>query len=247
MHRHCIKGDRRQRPNPNQPTTMPQNPDYIPSTDSGLGTWADNFSTLLTAAPTDYGLVAGNATDVSAVVAPFVAALALATNPATKTAVTVAAKDAAKSAMLAVVRPFATTISSNANVLSGDKTAIGVTNRILTRTRNSVVAVNAEGAVGFDSGGNWKLRAFNPDTPDSAKRPLGAYGWEIQVQVKPEATSDPWELALDVVSTKPIYILNPDLVAGIAVRFRVRWVGPSLNGGAENAGPWSAWVNLVEP
>ncbi len=213
---------------------MPQNPNYIPAKDSLTGPWADNFSTLLTSAPTDYGLVAGDATAVAAVVTPWLAALAAATTPGTRTPVSVAAKDDARAAMEAVVRPFAVAISQNPSVSNELKTGIGVTARITTKTRNSVVGIPAEGTVANRGTGGVQFGVFNPDTPDSQARPLGALGWEIQIKIGAV-------IVFDYTVTRPAWFYNCAGLTGNEGEYRVRWVGALLPGGAANTGPWSPW------
>src|SRR3954463_5534654 len=89
---------------------------YFPPTDAALSAWADNFSTLITAAPATYGLVAGDATAIAAVVTPFVAAVAAVADPGTRTAALVADKNAKRAAMAAVVRPYAQQIRHDTTV-----------------------------------------------------------------------------------------------------------------------------------
>ena len=89
---------------------------YIPQRDSLLLPWALNFSTLITASPATYGLLAGDATAIAAVYSAYNTAYGLAINPATRTPVTVANKDTAKITMLATIRPYAQSISLNAGV-----------------------------------------------------------------------------------------------------------------------------------
>ena len=45
---------------------MPQLPPYIPARNANLIAWAANFSTLITASPGTYGLLAGDATAIAA-------------------------------------------------------------------------------------------------------------------------------------------------------------------------------------
>ena len=91
----------------------------IPTKEADLYNWADNFSTLLTANPTTYGLVAGDATAVAAVVTPFKTAFDAASDPGTRTQALVGTKDAAKDAMLAVIRPYYRMIQANVIAMSG--------------------------------------------------------------------------------------------------------------------------------
>lgn len=113
---------------------MPALPSYIPTRDADLANWADNFNTLLTASPSTYGLVAGDATAVDAVVVPFITAYSAAINPGTRTPVTISAKDDAKILMLATVRPYAINVSLNQGVITSDKIDLGVNPRTSTPT-----------------------------------------------------------------------------------------------------------------
>lgn len=225
---------------------MPQNPNYIPAKDSLAGPWSDNFNTLLTAAPTDYGLVAGDAVAAAAVITPWLAALATSSTPVTRTSVTIAAKDDARAAMEAVVRPLAVAISQNPAISNELKTGIGVTPRITTKTRNSVVANNAAISPYFDSLGNIVFNGYDPDTPDSVARPLGALGWELQVRTKETLASD-WVTILDLTVTRPLWKWDHEGVIAADAACRVRWVGALLVGGGLNVGPWSAWFDLDIP
>lgn len=225
---------------------MPQNPPYIPPKDADCGPWSDNFSDVLTADPTDYGLVAGDAVAVAAVVTPWLAALATSTNPGTRTPVSIAAKDAARAAMEAVVRPYAVAISQNPAVSDALKTTIGVTPRILTRTRNSVVAAEIVFEVSYSAGGIAQVRSQDPATPLSKKRPLGAIAWEVQVRGKDSGDAE-WTLITGIAATKPIQPLDPTTFSQEYEQYqiRMRWIGASLAGGAPNVGPWSAWTDIA--
>ena len=80
---------------------------YLPAREAELGQWVTNFSTLISASPGTYGLVAGDASTIATYSSAFTSALAVVNNPATKTRATVAAKDGAKAAMLDIVRAYA--------------------------------------------------------------------------------------------------------------------------------------------
>ena len=107
-------------------------PPYIPSRDSKLDLWADNFQTLIAANPALYGLMTADAVIITAAYASWHAAYLLVTSPSTKTAMTVSDKNTARVTMLGIIRPYATNISLNAGVASGDKTALGVNPRTST-------------------------------------------------------------------------------------------------------------------
>jgi hypothetical protein len=177
----------------NQTNTMPANPPYLPSRDVDLAPWAINFDALLTANPTNYGLIAGDAVAVAAVVATFVSALSVATDPGTRTPVTIASKDAAKASMLAVVRPYAVRIARNQSVSDGLKTGIGVTVAVLTRTPVPSPASGAELTLVSAIPGVLRLQYQNPDTPGSKAAPYGSSGVELWGKYGSAYTADPSE------------------------------------------------------
>lgn len=220
----------------------------MPQKDAELGTWATNFSALITANPTDFGLIAGDAVIIAAAVDPYVAALAVSTAPGTRTPVAIAAKDSAREAMRSVVMPYATRISQNAAVPEEDKTDVGVTNRSDIRTRNSVVGVSTEiRSRGYPAPDICRLLVGNPATPDSDARPLGALGWELQIMKYQEPWPTGATMVLDLTFTRPIGQVSYDMFSstGIFFKCRTRWVGALLVGGALNVGPWSAWTEFA--
>ena len=81
--------------------------DYIPSKDSDLVGWSQNFADVITAAPTDYGLIAGQASAYDTLNTAYADAYAAAINPGTRTPVTVAAKDTARNELVASARSLA--------------------------------------------------------------------------------------------------------------------------------------------
>lgn len=226
---------------------MPANPPYLPSTDADLDNWATNFSALITAAPGDYGLAAPDAVAIAAVRLTFNAALTAALDPVTRTPVTIAAKDSAKFAMLAVVRPFATQIASNAAVSNPDKTAVGVTVKVLTRTRASVVGVAVVITQDSISPTCWMIRYQNPATPTSKKLPPGAKGLSLSVTVR-NATDTADEFQIQPLITRNPYNvpLLPEY-AGRKIRAAGQFIGGNLEGGAPNRSEWSNTLNAICP
>jgi hypothetical protein len=226
---------------------MAANPDYMPTKEAELNTWLSNFSALLTATPLAYGLTAPDAVAVAAEQAAFSAALAAATEPATRTKVTVRAKDTAKQSMLTVVRRYATAISANPDVSAALKTGIGVTVKKVARPRNSVVGLRATLSADSITKTCWMLRFQNPDAPGSKKLPPGAFCFYVRVRVRnADDTAD--EFTVERMQTR-----NP---ANFALReeFRGRkmyvsgWFwGADLPGGALNMGDESNELSATCP
>lgn len=164
---------------------------YIPTRDANLADWANNFATTIAASPASYGLVAGDATTISAYVNAFVSALSVVSNPATKTIATVASKDGAKAAMLGIVRPYAQQIKSNQGVTNASKLALGLTIRDTVPTPIVAPVSSPIIAVLGATPGQHTIRFADSNTPDSRAKPFGAIGLQLFVAVAQAALTDP--------------------------------------------------------
>lgn len=222
-----------------------QNP-YVPSTDASFGAWLDNFSTLLTASPTTYGLVAGDAVAVAAVTATWDAAYAAAINPPTRTSVTIAAKDAARTSAEALVRPLAQQISKNAGVANEDKTAIGValinSGRTPVPTPTTVPGLALVAAIHFQQ----TLQYRDTSTPTSKAKPPGAIGVDMRLTLGTAPATDPEAAKPLTVATKSPVVLNfTSLDVGKFATYWARWQTRSGTGGQVLYGDWSAPLTVV--
>lgn len=121
---------------------MPAIAPYIPPKDAQFNNWITNFSTLITASPATYGLMASDAVTIAGVTSTWAAAYALVTSHATKTAMTVSAKNTAKINALAVVRPYSQQISLNPGVTSANKIALGLNPKTSTPSPITAPASN---------------------------------------------------------------------------------------------------------
>lgn len=221
---------------------MPALPPYIPPRDADLATWADNFSDLITAAPGTYGLLAGDATAIAAVVNPFLAAYTLAVNPSTRTPVTVGDKDDARTAMLALVRQYAVQISLNAGVLTADKIAVGVNPR--TSTPSPIADPTTSPVLSIVSAPplTHVLRYRDEEASPSVKaKPYGV----TQLLLYGTASATPIT-DQDALDFKGAFTKAPSLVewapadAGKQAYYAGRWM--TRRG---LVGPWSAIVNFT--
>lgn len=218
---------------------------YLPTKDVDFNNWLTNFSTLLTAAPATYGLAAPDAVAVAAQQSAFAAALTAATDPGTRTSVTIAAKDAARASAEFVVRPFAVAISLNASVDNADKTAIGVTVRSVTPTPvpapvavPSIELVKATPLI-------QQLQVRQVGSTSKAK-PAGVIAIEIARSIGTVAATDPAQLSIVGQYGKTPLLQSfgsgdQGKVCTYAARYRTR-SGP---GGVSQAGPWSALSSFV--
>ena len=220
-------------------------PAYIPAADADFETWLANFDALLTANPTTYGLVAGDAVIVAAVAATFAVAYPISQAPTTRTPVTVADKDVARVAAEAVVRPYAVDISLNAAVTPANKTAIGVTVRSTNPTPIPAPIAAPELSVQSMIPGQLTLAIKDPGAAGKAK-PFGSVGVEVWTANGAVAATLPSECALEGIYTKsPSRIAMAPGDAGKFLTVFARYVTRSGPGGTSQPGPWSVALQTV--
>jgi hypothetical protein len=208
---------------------------YIPPTDAALQTWADNFSTLITAAPATYGLVAGDAVAIAAVVNAYSAAYAIAIDPPTRTKPSVAAKDAARQAMLDVVRGYAIQIRNNAGVTNEDKADLGLTLPDPTPTPVPPPATSPVLSVLGATPLQLTLRFTDQTTPTSRAKPENVTGLELHAVASATVISDPAVIPYAKIATRNPVALDFDAAdVGKQAYIAGRW----LNRKGE-PGPWS--------
>lgn len=218
---------------------------YLPDRDADFDAWLVNFSTLLTAAPTNYGLIAADATAVSTVKNAWVAAYALSTNPATRTAATVADKDAARASAEATVRPYAIRIRNNSSVSDLLKVGIGVTIPSFPPSPipvpTSQVDVTLLRAIPLE----WTLAYKEPFAVGKAK-PFGAIGVEFWIGIGTVPAISPAQCVYrDTFTKSPSRVGFLPADQGKIGTIFARWVTRSGPGGVAQKGPWSTALSAV--
>ncbi len=217
-------------------------PPYIPSRDSKLDLWADNFQTLVAANPALYGVMAADAVIITAAYDSWHAAYLLVTSPSTKTAMTVSAKNTARVTMLGIIRPYAINISLNAGVTSGDKTALGVNPR--TSTPSTITPPTTNPVLVLQSAQNLSAYIRYRDAAASPSVKAKPYG-VVQIQIFGKSAAapitDPTTLPLLQTATKSPVVLNlTTQTVGQQLYLAARWV--LKTGGAS---PWSPIINFT--
>ena len=219
-------------------------PPYVPSQDAKLANWAENLSTLITANPGMYGLVAADAVTIAAAVAAFQAAYTLVTSPTTKTAQSVSDKNTQRVLMLQTVRPYAQQISLNAGVSSADKIALGLNPR--TSTPSPITPPVSNPVLVFQSAGNLTLALRYRDSAAGVSvkaKPYGVTSCEVYGLVSATPVTSPETLMHLVSATKsPLTIQRPSSDAGKQLYLAARW--KTRTGGYS---PWSPIVNFTVP
>jgi hypothetical protein len=221
---------------------MPALAPYIPNKDADFANWSANFSTLITASPGTYGLVAGDATAIAASQAAWAAAYALAVNPSTRTPTTVAAKGTAKINLLAIDRPYAQTIANNAGVTSGNKIALGLNPK--TSTPAQITAPTTAPVLSLVSAPPLQhIVRYRDETasPTVKSKPYGVVQIQIFATASATVITDPNALLYKGVSTKSPFLVSWDSAdKGKQAYYAARWI--TRKG---LTGPFSTIVNFT--
>lgn len=219
---------------------------YIPAKDADFDAFFNNFQTLIAANPTDYGLVAGDATAITASYNTWHASYLLATNPDTRTTPVIAQKDANRTASVALIRPYAQQISRNDAVSPELVTGLGL--NLPNPTRPPIPPPLTFPVLGLIS---LAPRTINLRYTDSAlgaskQKPVGAIGMELVavVGVAP-AVSPENGRALGTFTKAPLVASFDAADQGKTATFFGRWVTKSGAGGKAYVGPWSAPLSQV--
>lgn len=225
--------------------TMPAAP-YIPAKDADFESWLLNFSTLLTAAPTDFGLTAPAAVIVAGVYTTWHASYLLATDPATRTAPTVAQKDADRAAAEFTVRPYAQQIAKNASVTPENKAAIGV-----NPPNTSPVPIPPPTTfpqVSLRSGEPLAhiLQYQDSGAGTGKAKPYGAIGCQVFRSVGTVAATDPAQASFYAQPTKSPFRSEFEAAdRGKVCTYFARWITQGGPGGVAQTGPWSDPVTAI--
>jgi len=214
--------------------------------DGAFADWLLNFSNLLTAAPTTYGLLAGDAVIVATQNTAYQAAYVVANDPSTRTPAAIAAKDSAKANALAVVRPYVVRISNNPAVSDEDKTAIGATVKkpvpSPVPTPTAIPQVSLVSLQPLQAA----LKIVNAATPTSKAKPFGSIGVELWAATGTTAAVDPEQLNFQFIASKIPTVLEflaaqQGKICTVAARYSTR----GGIGGKAKTGPWSALLTFT--
>jgi hypothetical protein len=150
---------------------------FFPSTDAALLTWSLNFSTLITATPTAYGLTSTQATAYAALHAAYGTALA-ACDPATRSKAAVSTKNVARTNLKNEARLLANLVNGTATVTDAQKITLGLNVRA---TPSPIPAPSAAPGLDVLSQNAWTVKIKLHDSTSSAKRgkPAGVSGASV--------------------------------------------------------------------
>ena len=221
---------------------------YIPPRQVDTDVWMQNFSTLISASPTTYGLLASAATIIATFVGAFHISLAIALTPSPRTPASIAQKDSDLASALVICRGYAIQVRNNTGVTNADKAALGLTIPTLTPTPiptpNTQPVLAIIGATPLQ----FTIKYSDTATPLSKAKPFGVSHLEIHAVTSATVISNQDVIPYLADYTKGPFPLNwqpADVgkVGYICGRWKTR------RGGTHQApaliGPWSSIISMV--
>jgi hypothetical protein len=219
---------------------MAQSSAYIPARDADFNNWFENFKTLIAADPTVYGLVALDATTITASWMLWSAAYALASNPTTRTAPNIGQKDAQRQASESVVRPYAQQIARSSGV--DPALILGLGLNLPNNSRQPIPAPTSSPAFALVSATLLvHVLSYKDTTLGSTKaKPFGSIGVEVWRSVGTVAAVDPAQCSYYQTWTKsPNRSEFTAQDRGKLATYFARFVTKGGPGGTAQTGPWS--------
>jgi hypothetical protein len=214
---------------------------YIPTKDNEFSVWSANFALVLSTAYAAYGLAASDATAISAADATWQAAYAVATTEATRTKVTVAAKDLARNQCKALERGYANVIQANSGITQDQKADLGLTIRDTTKSPIPAPTTSPILTIVGATPGQLTVRYADQNTPSARKKPVGAIALQLFAATSATVISDPSTLPLKAsVTRNPVGLDFVSGDAGKTAYIAGRWI--TRRG---LVGPWSAIATYI--
>lgn len=215
---------------------------YIPRTDSGFREWAEAFSSTLNESPETYMLVPAQTQAIVAAVDDFVSKYVLTTKDATRTKITVAAKDDARSVAETMCREIASLIKENLGISDEAKIAAGV--RPLNPSRDPIFCPQTSPILTIlgNTPGSQTIIFKDPTQPEKKAKPFGALALQLFLAVTEGDNPAPLSEAKFhglYMSSNRISVEFGQNDDGKLATFYARWCGRR-----EEVGPWSLPVAL---
>lgn len=215
-------------------------PSYIPTQDSQAAIWMVAFAATIAAAQADYKVTLAESAQVTLVSGAYNTALEVATNPNTRTAAAIAAKDEARATAELYIRPIATRISANPTISAELKVTAGVTLRSAGSTPVPAPTIAPQLGIRSLIPGQATVEASNP-TNGKPVKPAGVIGIELAAVTGTAFTSDPSAAVPLGTWTRGICrVALPPTASGQKISMFARYATRSGPNGQAQTGPWSA-------
>lgn len=203
----------------------------LPDTDAKLLAWVNNFKTLITAAPTTYGLSAAQATAFGTLVTNFATALA-ACEPGVRNKSSTATKNNCRDLLKKSARELSSIITGQPNVTDSQRYALGLNVRAIPQP---VPPPSSQPLIEVVSvmGRTVSLRFKSTATIGKRGRPAGTAGLQVYSMVGTAATDNPADWTFCGTTSKTLMDVEfpATVAAGSQVFFVASWVNPKLQTG----------------
>jgi hypothetical protein len=148
---------------------------FLPSREASLVTWSNNFSTLISATPTAFGLTAAQATAFATLNTAWVSAYNTAKNSLTRSPANIITKNAAKKLMIAEARQLAGVIQKFPTITNTQRSELGLN---VPNTPSPVPVPSTSPAMEITSVSAWTVNLKLHDSTLGSKRgkPPGVNG-----------------------------------------------------------------------
>lgn len=213
--------------------------DWIPSADTDLSAWVQNFLAYANANLAALGLTVADLADLQVAVTSWGSAY-----PAHVAAQTAAAsarqhKDGVREEIETALRPLVNRIQAAPSVTDAHREGLGITVRATTRSAVGAPTTRPVSTVDTSQRLRHTIAFVDELTPTSRAKPNGVSGCEIWVKVGNAPPADPTELGYLATDTRTPYVAEFDGAdAGKTAYYMLRWV--STRG---ETGPWSQTVS----
>jgi hypothetical protein len=199
--------------------------DFLPAREADLLNWSLNFKTKITAAPTTYGLVAGQATTYGTLHDAFNTAYIAAVNDASNSSSAIVAKNTAKTALIANARLLARIVQAAPAVTNAQKSDLGLTVRDTGPSPIPPPASAPDIDIISATGNTVRIRLHDPSNPTRRGKPAGVDGAAIFSFVgatAPDEQSD-WKFEGNITRTSVDVVFPSGTAAGAKVWFTAFW------------------------
>lgn len=215
---------------------------YLPSRESNLLVWVQDFSALVGNDPAAYGLTADQTSAVTFAIEAFVSAYDIATNRETRSPVNVEAKNNAKREMVGVIRRIVKIIQAWPEITDAKRSALGITIPDTNPTRVPAPSTTPTVSVRSVEGRLLNLQLKAPETERRGKPSNVRAAWLYTHVGEEMPTFEQMDFRGEAGRTYTQVVMPQDVPVNSKVWVSACWVSTSGKPGAVSL-PVFTWTN----
>lgn len=215
--------------------------DFIPRADSQFDIWQGNLVSLVEPNVANWGIAAAALTTLKTLQANWERCFEKASNKQNRSAADVRAKRDSRVLFERELRHFvAQWLNHNSLIADSDRSRMGITVKLATRTPAAVPDSCPVGVVDFSVRQQHTVHYVDSFTNGKAK-PAGVQGCEVWMKFGGDAPAHESDFIYRCIQTKSPYTVSFTVAdIGKMVYYRLRWVNKR-----GKTGPWSSIINAV--